>query len=116
VPARAATAAWERRRPACDQLTSTRGGAQGAHAGDLQQPRRQRLDQDGELGLQLVGLGGQGLDGAGRCTGSACTVARCSSDLVGRARRLAQCWIWLAVLRPQRLGAQLLRGAHDQRP
>jgi hypothetical protein len=28
-------------------------------------------------------------------------VARCSSDLLGRARRLAQCWIWLAVGRPR---------------
>ena len=28
-------------------------------------------------------------------------MAWCSSDLVGRVRRLAQCWIWLAVLRPR---------------
>jgi selenocysteine lyase/cysteine desulfurase len=41
--------------------------------------------------------------------------ARCSSALVGRARRLAQCWIWPVALRPPGLGAQLLGGAHDQR-
>jgi hypothetical protein len=34
--------------------------------------------------------------------------ARCSSALVGRARRLAQCWIWPVALRPPGLGAQLL--------
>jgi hypothetical protein len=48
----------------------------------------------------LVDLGLQELDAlGGGPQGRA--VAWCSSDLVGRARRLAQCWIWLAVLRPR---------------
>jgi hypothetical protein len=33
VPAKAAMAAWERRRPACDQLTSTWAALRGADAG-----------------------------------------------------------------------------------
>jgi hypothetical protein len=57
VPARAAKAASERNRPACDQPVQHLRGAQRADARDLQQPRGDRLDQHGELGLQLVGLG-----------------------------------------------------------
>jgi hypothetical protein len=43
------------------------------------------------------------------------TVARCSSDLAGRLRSVAQERICLAVGRPHSPGAQLLRCPHDQR-
>ena len=74
-------------------------GAEWSHPGHLQQPRSDRTDEHGELGLGLVGLRGQELDALGSAR-SAWMVARCSSDLVGRARRLAQQAIWRAVLRP----------------
>jgi hypothetical protein len=41
------------------------GGAEGADAWDLQQPRGDRVDERGELGLELVGLGLQQLDALG---------------------------------------------------
>ena len=64
VSARAARAAWARRRPACDQLTSTWAALRGRRRGPPA-ARGGRLDQDGALGLQLVGLGGQELDALG---------------------------------------------------
>jgi len=88
-------------------------GAEGADAGDLQQPWGDRVDEHGQLGLQLVGLsleeldalgggpqrphGGLVLQRANRAGPQAGTVL----DLVGGAAAA-------------QLGTQLLRGAHDQ--
>jgi hypothetical protein len=53
------------KRPGCDQPVQHLRGADGADAGDFQQPRRDRGDEYGELGLELVGLGRRGLDALG---------------------------------------------------
>ena len=64
MPATAAKAASERNRPACDQLTSTWAALRGQRL-NFQQPGRDRTDQHGELGRQLIGLGLQQLDALG---------------------------------------------------
>jgi hypothetical protein len=65
VPARAAKAAWERKRPGVRPADQHLRGAQRSHTGDLQQPRGNRSDQHGQLGPKLVGLGLEGLDALG---------------------------------------------------
>jgi hypothetical protein len=112
--------AWQRRprkrrRPGCDQLTSTWAALTGADPGNLEQPGRDRTDQGGQLGGELVGLGLQGLDALRRWSAARARSPGARSERAGRARRLAQRWIWVAVLAGAQLGAQLLRGAHDQR-
>jgi hypothetical protein len=88
-------------------------GAQRPDTRDLQQPRSDCADQDGALGLELVGLGLQELDTLGggpqRADGGAVLQrpgrpvpqARAGGDLSGCAAAA-------------QLGAQLLRGTHDQ--
>ena len=68
TPARAANAASDRSRPACDQLTSTwlaLSGADGPHTRQFGQPRGSGIDERGDLGVELVGFGLEELDALG---------------------------------------------------
>jgi hypothetical protein len=100
VPARAANAASERRRPACDQLTSTWAALSGPTPGTSS-------SQGTTAWISTVSSAWSWSASAARnwtrwaVARSARTVAWCSSDLVGRSRRLAQALIWLLVLRPR---------------
>jgi len=58
TPARAAKAASERSRPACDQLTSTWAALIGPTPGQLQQPRRDGGHEPLQLSPQPSRLGG----------------------------------------------------------
>ncbi len=65
VPARAATAASEQNRPACDQLTSTWAALRGPTPGTSSSQGDDRTDQLGQLGLELVSLDLEKLDALG---------------------------------------------------
>jgi hypothetical protein len=94
VPARAANAASERNRPGCDQLTSSWAALIG--------PTPHTSNSQGTAAATSVAISALRLAAsASRAWMSwavarrACTVARCSSDLAGRALSLAQertCW------------------------
>src|SRR5215211_4340526 len=64
VAARAAKAASERRRPACDQLTSTWAALRGPTPGTSSSHRGSRSDQHGQLGLEELDALGGGPQGA----------------------------------------------------
>jgi hypothetical protein len=97
-------------RPADQHLS----GAQRPDTRNLEQPRSDCPDQDGQLGLQLVGLGLEGLDALGGCPqgadggavfqrpGRPLPQAGAGGDLSGCAAAA-------------QLGPQLRRSTHDQR-
>jgi hypothetical protein len=100
APASAAKAASERSRPACDQLTSTWAALIGPTPGNSSNHGMTAATSRSSSARSPAASAASSWI---RCAveRNARTVTRCSSDLAGRARRLAQRPTWRLVASPR---------------